>query len=471
MFYSKAILAANESAATEEAFVGWQLFANEYNASQKLNLVQLSPFGRFPNAVGLQIFNKGDADAIANEFHSAPSMGVKALGLPWYVGHPDHPAFKEQYKDTKAYGRIKDLQVRHDPNCTACEDFANQESATPCKDHGLFGCVKWSDDGKDLIANQSYHGHSTNWRMKKNGAGEWHPFSLKSVGFTNEPNIPVPAITAANSMANKKNSLMGYVSTLLKKPELAQEGANEDDAVMGMNEFVAGAQKTAADLAAEKEAHGKLQATHSNLVNTMAGLTKCYGANEAVEPVVAKLKADCAVEVPAEGQVVFMANEIVVRTATIKTKDTELQAANEKVTSLTTLAANQRKETAKNLGHMLLVGGFVTKAELEAMTKEKDFANEAQYTAFMAAGLALKPKINVVSQVGALGHVSANVSEAVNQQTARIDTITEAVNEEQDKLAAKHPKRNRREFYNQAHANVVKKRPELFKAADDTIVR
>lgn len=474
------IQAVNEQA-TEDSYVAPMLFANEYKATGKLNLVQLSPFGRFPNVVGLQVFTPDDAATIANEFHSAPSVGVKAVGLPWYIGHPDHPAFKEQYKDTAAYGRIKDLQVRHDPNCETCKDFANEDSKTPCGEHGLFGCVKWSEDGKTLIANQAYHGHSTNWRMKKNGQGEWHPFSLKSVGFTNEPGIPVPAITAANENKNmaKKTTLMGYVSTLLKKPELAQDGANEDDAIAAMNEFTAGAAKNQTDLDALKTEHEGLKGKHANLVNTMAGLTKCYGANESTEPVVAKLKTDLAIEVPAEGQVVFFANELTTRTATIKTKDTELQAANQKVTELTTkvteretLAANERKTNAKNLGDVLLRGGFITKAELEAMTKEKDFANESVYTGFVTAALALKPKINVVSQVGALGHISANISDAVNQQVSKTDAIVTAVNEIQQDMLTKGPKgRKASDYYMKAFEKVRKTRPELFTTTDENITR
>lgn len=474
------ILAANEnpSVANEMPDMLGFAFANEYSTKSKDNWVQLSPFGKFPNVAGLQVFTHADAREIANEFDSTPSAGVKYLGLPWYIGHPDHPGFKDQYKDTKAYGRIKELEVRHAANCAKCNSFfANEDDAKPCREHGLFANVRWSDEGKQLIANENYHGHSTNWRMKKVG-GEWHPFSLKSVGFTNEPGIPVPAITTANQktvMAKSKTSLMGYVAQLLKKPELAVDGANEDDAVSAMNEYAANAAKAMTDLEAERNAHATTKQTHQNLVNTMAGLTKCYGANEELAPVIEKLKTDLKLEVPAEGQVAFFANEITTRAAAVATKETELQAANQKVTELTTratnaetLAANQRKEFATNLSTMLVTGGFCTKAEADAMAKDKDFANEDQFKTFVTAASALKPKINVVGQFGNLGHMSADVQAANQKTVAKTDAIVTAVNEYQD---LQQQKTGKRPDYITAFGHIEKTRKDLFTTSDETITR
>lgn len=148
------------------------------NISESANeaWVLLAPYGKWPNAQGLQTFEQKDAENMVNEFNSLLSTPQRMIGLPWYVGHPDHPAFKDRYTDTAAKGRIKKLEARAD---------------------GLWANVKWNDDGKKLIEGAAFHGHSVNWRMK-NEKGAWRPFSLKSVGFTNEPNIPVPPILAAN---------------------------------------------------------------------------------------------------------------------------------------------------------------------------------------------------------------------------------------------------------------------------------
>lgn len=174
-------------------------FANEFKAEGEDTLVQLSPFGRFPNVQGLQVFTPADAKGIAGDFVANARMAL-GLGLPWYVGHPDHPLHKERYKDTSAYGRIKSLEAKHDPACSICQAFAaNSGDTEPCREHGLFARVRFNEKGKKAIANEEFHGHSVNWRLRKVG-NEWHPFSLKSVGFTNEPNIPVPAILSANEV-------------------------------------------------------------------------------------------------------------------------------------------------------------------------------------------------------------------------------------------------------------------------------
>ncbi len=182
--------------------------------------VQLSPFGDFGNRAGkqkiIQRFRKEDADEICNSFNSVGRKISQPLGTPFYIGHPDHPGFKGEpgHSDTKAYGRGKEMAVRHDANCPACQAFANakhdkarageaEQSPPPCQEHGLFLRVAWNPDGEHLISNESFHGHSVNWRAlpdgMEGGVQVFRPVSLKSVGFTNEPNIPVAPASLANA--------------------------------------------------------------------------------------------------------------------------------------------------------------------------------------------------------------------------------------------------------------------------------
>ena len=79
----------------------------------------------------------------------------------------------------KAYGRIKKLEARDD---------------------GLWANVKFGEEGEKLIADEAFHGHSTNWFVREESSrkGVWRPFELASVGFTNQPNIPVEPVTSAN---------------------------------------------------------------------------------------------------------------------------------------------------------------------------------------------------------------------------------------------------------------------------------
>lgn len=161
---------ANEGQAEE-----LHLLSNEFTPGVD-GWVKLSGYGEFPHVSGLQRFLQADAVQLVNEFNGLLRTPQRLLGLPWYIGHPDHAKFKERYLDTRAYGRIKALEAR---------------------DAGLFANVKWSPAGEDLIRSEAFHGHSVNWGCKKI-AGAYVPVRLKSVGFTNEPNIPVDPITLAN---------------------------------------------------------------------------------------------------------------------------------------------------------------------------------------------------------------------------------------------------------------------------------
>lgn len=216
------IFLANEAVAEVIEF-----FGNEWKADGD-GWVCLAPYGDFPHAAGLQRFRKEDAEALVNEFQSLLSLPQRVLGLPWYIGHPDHPAFKERYTDTKAYGRIKELQARED---------------------GLFANVKWSPAGEELIRSEAFHGHSVNWGAKKVG-GVYRPVRLKSVGFTNEPNVPVPPVTLANEISD---SMKEQLLQLLGLPA----DATDDQIVAAVtlaNEAKQSAEKATADKAAAEAA-------------------------------------------------------------------------------------------------------------------------------------------------------------------------------------------------------------------------
>jgi hypothetical protein len=175
--------------------------------------VQVSPFGDFANGNNgkrvIQRFAKEDAETIANAFNAGNGKVTgQPFGVPFYIGHPDHPAFRSQpgHSDPKSYGRGKQMEVRHDPACGLCNTFANatgDAEASPCPTHGLFVRVDWNEEGKKLIANESFHGHSVNWGAipagKENGMPVYRPVTVKSIGLTNQPNIPVKPASLANA--------------------------------------------------------------------------------------------------------------------------------------------------------------------------------------------------------------------------------------------------------------------------------
>lgn len=159
----------------DDAFV---CVANEFSGTEAgaFQWVQLSPYGEFPHSVGMQRFTREDASNVVASWKGLGNVAVRMIGMPWYIGHPDHDAFKDRYTDTRAFGRIKDIEARDD---------------------GLYGKVKWNKLGMEAIENEEFHGHSVNWGVRLDQQGKLRPWILKSVGFTNEPNIPVQPIIGA----------------------------------------------------------------------------------------------------------------------------------------------------------------------------------------------------------------------------------------------------------------------------------
>lgn len=152
-------------------------------------VVELAPYGRKGHAQRgptgavvrrMQVFTREDAVAMAHEFNARMRTRL-GFGAPWYIGHPDDPDFRSFYTDARAYGRIKRLE------------------AGP---RAILAHVKFSPAGLDLIRSEAFEGHSPRWDAAETAPGEWHPVRLISAGFTNQPNLPVPAITAANEEAS-----------------------------------------------------------------------------------------------------------------------------------------------------------------------------------------------------------------------------------------------------------------------------
>jgi hypothetical protein len=167
--------------------------------------------------------------------------------MPFYIGHPDHPRFKGQpgHEDTRAYGRGKEMQVRHGETCAACTDFANARSEEPCQEHGLFVRMHWNDEGLRLIANESFHGHSVNWAAIPDGIEEgvqvFRPVRVKSAGFTNEPNIPVRPASLVNAATSDDEEQPAQPVVPPRLKLLA--GFKEDDDVT-MEEVIAALERT-----------------------------------------------------------------------------------------------------------------------------------------------------------------------------------------------------------------------------------
>lgn len=235
------LLAGAEHFANEAKPVLESLFLPNAFAPAAEGWVQLSPFGDFGNRDAkkqrvVQRFRKEDAEAICNEFNSVARKITQPFGMPFYVGHPDHPSFKGQpgHTDTSAKGRGKEFAVRHAADCAKCADFAN--SGLPCGEHGLFVKMHWNHAGEEIIANEEFHGHSVNWAAvpagMEGGVRIMRPIRVKSAGFTNEPNIPVTPAQLANEEQGEEEVANAAGEIVPPKLKVLAGFQAEDDVTM-----------------------------------------------------------------------------------------------------------------------------------------------------------------------------------------------------------------------------------------------
>jgi hypothetical protein len=185
IIFRNLLLAGNDAAETMQ-------LANAADGGSPFAILQadgfLIPYGEFPHKVGLQIFDREAADAmVANHGGLLNKLASWARGqaasYPVYVGHPDLPGSKDT--DKRAYGWIEGMIAEND---------------------GLRLTVKWSDAGRELVENAHFKFYSPLWWTKPVKRGVVRPVSLKSMGLTNDPNIPVPAL--ANEVESDQSAVI-----------------------------------------------------------------------------------------------------------------------------------------------------------------------------------------------------------------------------------------------------------------------
>jgi phage I-like protein len=177
--------------------------------------VQLSPFGDFAHARGVQRVDRTAAEMMVRNFQSFSGRAGRLFGgVPFYVGHPDMPGSSES-ADKKAYGWITRLETRAD---------------------GLHGFVKWSEPGEELLRNGHFKFFSPYWEAEEIGTEGsqrvYRPVLLISVGLTNQPNIPV------NPLANESGKILkveftggsveGQSVPISLQPEAAAQGLSAE---------------------------------------------------------------------------------------------------------------------------------------------------------------------------------------------------------------------------------------------------
>jgi hypothetical protein len=182
--------------------------------------VQLSPYGDFPHAQGLQRVTFEAAKLMEKSFASIAARASRLFaGAPMFVGHPDVPQFANQFPDRKAYGWIMALEARPE---------------------GLFGKLKWSAAGLELLQNGHYKFVSPYWEARQVGEEDgrpvFEPVSLISAGLTNEPNLPVQPL--ANSR-DARADLLKIASIGVVIEEALANGRLTPDRIVSMQHELA----------------------------------------------------------------------------------------------------------------------------------------------------------------------------------------------------------------------------------------
>jgi phage I-like protein len=159
------------------------------------------PFGEFPHKQGLQIFDRTAAEEIAGNHQgllarlASWARGDKPA-YPVYIGHPDLPGSKDT--DKRAYGWIENMSVEAG---------------------GLRCHTKWSDQGREMVENGHFRYYSPLWWTRKTRDGI-RPSALKSMGLTNDPNIPVPALANEAGGEDSQNPQYQTNETEIMNPEI-----------------------------------------------------------------------------------------------------------------------------------------------------------------------------------------------------------------------------------------------------------
>ncbi len=168
------------------------------------------PFGNFPHKAGLQKLDGESAAFLRANFGKVDITAKRPVdvGVPIYFGHPDCLGRPDTNPAAPAMGWVREIQTE----------------AT-----GISLLTKWSPEGLAAIQNASFRFYSPNWELRR-VAGGLQPVRLISVGLTNSPGIPVPAIAndrhkeAAPAKKAAPSSVLSHLAAVKREfPSLAYE--------------------------------------------------------------------------------------------------------------------------------------------------------------------------------------------------------------------------------------------------------
>ena len=194
--------------------------ANEFAMGQSY----LIPFGEVRNVdkdgqAVIQRLNMANAMDLMQQFQSVKAAkGENFPGLPVYIGHPDHPAFKERDKDIRAYGWVNNVRVT---------------------DAGLVFDFDWPPAGEELLVNKHFKFLSPHFmgalaNEKREGIPIVDIVGVKSLGMSNNPNWPglatlVNEEIAGGAAGTEEGAEMKFLERLAKALGKDPATATEDE--------------------------------------------------------------------------------------------------------------------------------------------------------------------------------------------------------------------------------------------------
>ena len=165
------------------------IFTNELNIGED-GFAQLAPYGDHEGvahfadgrrAVAVQRYDQAGAERMVEHFNSLGARLKRAfrVGLNIYHGHPDMPGGERLWPDHETKGTIAELETRAD---------------------GLYGRPIFNNAGEELLSGSHKIGFSVRVGSEPVPGVQnvFRPVTLKSVGLTDKPNLPVEFLNSLN---------------------------------------------------------------------------------------------------------------------------------------------------------------------------------------------------------------------------------------------------------------------------------
>lgn len=133
------------------------------------------PYGTHPHPAGLQIFDEQSAAILSSQLVSARNAGQR---VAIYRGHPDVKGRRDTNPSAPALGWVDEIEVT--------------------KRGGRLR-VTWNELGERALRQKEFRAYSPHWNCRP-VAGGIQPAQLISIGLTNHPRIPVPALANDRTM-------------------------------------------------------------------------------------------------------------------------------------------------------------------------------------------------------------------------------------------------------------------------------